>query len=67
MGGTVNIAAEILTDARRSRAAIEEYLESVSPEDKEKEVVKGALEVIFKASRSIDEMRGFIGGLSVGC
>ena len=65
-GCTVDVAADILTNAIRANAAINEFLQTLSPEDKEKEVVKKALEVIDKASYSIGEMRGFIGRLCVG-
>ena len=62
---TVNEAADILTHGRRATAAIDEFLETLSPEDKEKEAVKQALEVIDKARFAIEEMRRLIGNLSI--
>lgn len=61
----VNEAADNLTHCRRAIAAIDEFLETLSPEDKEKEAVKKALEVIDKARFTIEEARRFIGNLSV--
>ena len=69
MGGniyTINDAADALTTARQVRAAINEFLESLSPEEKETAVVNKATVVIARAENSIDEMQRIIGHLSIG-
>ena len=65
-GKSVVEVIELDEHIRRASAAIDEWLMSLTPEDKEKEPVKRFLEVYDKVTFALRDARNFVEGLTVG-
>lgn len=64
-GKSVRQVIELDERLRRANAAMEEWIISLTPEDKEKEPVKRYLEIYDKVTYALNEAKNFVEDLSV--